>query len=118
MSRKGESVGELNGFLDAGSRIEGHLSFQATFRIDGQLTGSVSSKGDLIVGRDSSVEGEIEVRRLFVSGKVRGSVRAARIEIADGARVEADVETPVLLIDEGAHFQGHCSMESEPISEG
>ena len=117
MSRRSESVGELNGFLDADSRIEGNLFFNDTFRIDGRLTGNVSSDGDLIVGRDSSVEGEIEVRRLFVSGKVRGSVRAERVEIAAGARVEADVETPALLIEEGAYFQGHCSMESDAISE-
>lgn len=104
-------MGELNGFLDAGSRIEGDLIFQDTFRVDGSLTGKVSSEGDLIVGKESIVEGEIQVRRLFVSGVVRGAVRAERIEIAPGARVEADVETPVLLIEEGAHFQGRCSME-------
>jgi cytoskeletal protein CcmA (bactofilin family) len=48
---------------------------------------------------------------------VRGNVRAERVEIAAGARVEADVETPALLIEEDAYFQGHCSMGSEAISE-
>lgn len=116
MSRKSEAMGELNGFLDAGSRIEGDLFFQDTFRVDGSLVGKVTSQGDLIVGRESTVQGEIEVRRLFVSGVVRGVVRAERIEISPGARVEADVETPVLLIEEGAYFQGSCSME-EQVSE-
>ena len=111
MSRNSEAVGELNGFLDGGSRIEGGLYFQDTFRVDGSLVGKVSSRGDLIVGSQSTVQGEIEVGRLFVSGVVRGSVRAERIEIAPGARVEADVETPTLLIEEGAHFQGRCVME-------
>ena len=118
MNRKGNSVGELNGFLDAGSRIEGDLYFEDTFRVDGTLIGKVSSKGDLIVGDGSVVEGDIEVRRLFVSGVVRGTVRAARVEIAPGARVEADVETPALLIEEGAHFQGRCIMDSDAVSEG
>ncbi len=117
MSRKNESVGELNGFLDGGSRIEGELHFKDTFRLDGRLVGKVSSQGDLIVGRDSTVEGDIKVRRLFVSGIVKGSVRAERVEIAPGARVEADVETPALLIEEGAHFQGRCVMDSRPVSE-
>ena len=115
MNRKNEATGELNGFLDADSRIEGDLYFQDTFRLDGKLTGKVSSAGDLIVGRESTVEGEIKVRRLFVSGVVRGSVRAERVEIAPGARVEADVETPALLIEEGAHFQGRCVMDSGEI---
>ena len=116
MSRKSEAVGELNGFLDGGSRIEGELHFKDTFRVDGSLVGKVSSQGDLIVGKESTVEGDIKVRRLFVSGCVRGSVRADRIEIAPGARVEADVETPVLLIEEGAHFHGRCVMDG-PVNE-
>jgi len=116
MSRKSEAVGELNGFLDGGSRIEGELHFKDTFRVDGSLVGKVSSEGDLIVGKESTVEGDIKVRRLFVSGCVRGSVRADRIEIAPGARVEADVETPVLLIEEGAHFHGRCVMDG-PVNE-
>ena len=113
MSRKGEPLGELNGFLDRGSKIVGELHFRDTFRVDGQLRGKVSSEGDLIVGQDSTVEGDIRVRHLFVSGIVRGSVVADRVEIAPGARVEADVETPALLIEEGAHFQGRCVMDTE-----
>ena len=35
--------GDLNGFLDAGSHIEGALHFDDTFRIDGRLSGKVVS---------------------------------------------------------------------------
>lgn len=117
MSRKSDSVGELNGFLDTGSRIEGDLFFEDTFRVDGTLRGNIVSQGDLIVGRDSTVEGDIRVHRLYVSGLVRGSIKASRVEIVPGARVEADVESPVLLIEEGAHFQGRCIMDPDSVSE-
>ena len=33
----GKKGGVLNGFLDRGARIEGTLSFEDTFRIDGVL---------------------------------------------------------------------------------
>ncbi len=117
MRVKGEGVGELNGFLDAASRVEGELRFESTFRVDGRLKGKVISGGDLIVGEDAVVEGEIEVGRLYVSGTLRGSARAQRIEIAASARVEADVETPTLIVEEGAHLQGHCSMGNRPVAE-
>ena len=116
MSRKGTAGGGLNGFLDGSSSIEGELHFTDTFRVDGRLIGKVSSEGDLIVGSDSTVEGDIKVRRLFVSGVVKGFVRADRVEIAPGARVEAEVETPALLIEDGAHFQGRCVL-SGAVSE-
>lgn len=104
--------GELNGFLDAASEIQGELRFKDTFRLDGKLTGKAVSKGDLIVGKEAVVEGEIEVGGLFVSGIVRGIIRASgKVEISAGARVEADLETPSLAMEEGAFLQGKCSME-------
>jgi len=106
--------GDLNGFLDAGSHIEGDLHFEDTFRIDGRLSGRVVSKGDLVVGDQGHVEGEIHVGRLFISGTVRGSVLAAqRVEITARGKVNADLQTPSLVIEDGAFFEGRCSMGKE-----
>lgn len=103
--------GDLNGFLDAGSHIEGDLHFEDTFRIDGKLSGRVVSNGDLVVGEQGQVEGEIRVGRIFVSGTVKGSVLAAqRVEITARGKVNADLETPSLMIEDGAFFEGRCSM--------
>lgn len=110
MKRSG-SQGDLNGFLDAGSFIEGSLRFEDTFRLDGRLKGRVVSKGDLVVGEHGDVEGDLEVGRIFVSGTVRGTVLAARrVEIAAGGKVYADVETPSLVVADGAILQGQCNM--------
>ncbi len=108
---KTKGSGDLNGFLDAKSEIEGELRFEDTFRVDGQLKGKITSSGTLIVGEEGRIDGEIYVGDLFVSGHVQGLVRSTgRVEIAAGARVEADVDTPVLVVEEGAHFSGGCSM--------
>ena len=50
MFKGDEAKGELNGFLDAGSHIQGELHFEDTFRIDGKVTGKIQSAGDLVVG--------------------------------------------------------------------
>ena len=110
--RSSGAQGDLNGFLDAGSHMTGELHFEDTFRIDGKFSGSVVSDGDLIVGERGDVDGEIRVRRVFVSGTVRGSLRAAeRVEITAVGKVKADVFTPSLMIEDGAYFEGRCSME-------
>ncbi len=106
------SQGDLNGFLDAGSHMKGELHFEDTFRIYGRFTGTVVSDGHLIVGERGDVDGEIKVCRISVSGTVRGALRASeRVEIAAAGKVLADVYTPSLTIDEGAFFEGRCSME-------
>lgn len=106
-----EAKGELNGFLDAGSHIQGELHFEDTFRIDGKVTGKILSAGDLVVGEKGEVDGEIHVGRLFVSGSVKGSAEAAsRVELTAGCRVTASIKAPSLIIEDGAFFEGRCSM--------
>jgi|CXWL01.1.fsa_nt_gi cytoskeletal protein CcmA (bactofilin family) len=106
--------GDLNGFLDAGSHIQGELHFDDVFRIDGRLTGRVVSEGELVVGDKGEVDGEIEVGSVVVSGVVRGRIRASRrVEIAASGRVLADLETPTLVVEEGGRLQGQCLMLRE-----
>jgi len=108
---KHKARGDLNGFLDAGSHIQGELHFDDTFRVDGKLTGKAVSQGDLVVGENGVVEADIEVGSIFVSGAVKGTVKAReRIEIAAGGKVIADLETPALVVEDGAILEGNCSM--------
>ncbi len=105
--------GDLNGFLDAGSHINGELHFDDTFRVDGKLTGKVVSEGDLVVGEQGEVDAKVKVGRIFVSGVVRGSIEASkRAELTVGGKVYADVSTPTLVIEEGAFFEGNCQMQA------
>ena len=107
MSAKGKGGGTLNGFLDRGARFEGTLTFEEVFRIDGTLKGSVVSDQELVVGDGATVEGEIRVGRLAVSGTVRGVIHAKeRVELHAGARVFAELHTPALVVEEGAVIQG------------
>ncbi len=104
--------GDLNGFIDAGSHIHGELQFEDTFRVDGKITGKVVSDGDLVVGKQGEVDAEIKVGRIFVSGVVKGSIEATgRAELTAGCQVYADVTAAVLVVEEGAHFEGHCRMQ-------
>lgn len=103
--------GDLNGFVDRGSQLHGELRFENSFRVDGKVTGQVVSTGDLVVGDSGEVDADLQVGRIFVNGVVRGSVRASKqVQIAPGGKVFADLETPSLVIESGAHFEGHCSM--------
>lgn len=114
---KRKARGDLNGFLDAGSHIRGELHFEDTFRVDGRLTGKAVSTGDLVVGENGVVEADIEVGSIFVTGTVRGTVKAEeRIEIAAGAKVFADLETPALVVEDGAMLEGYCKMSPHKAS--
>ncbi|MEK6375690.1 MAG: polymer-forming cytoskeletal protein [Acidobacteriota bacterium] len=107
-SKKG---GELNGFLDHGSSFKGELEFEDTMRIDGRFSGKIVSKNELIVGESAHIEGDVHVGRIAISGTVVGKIVASqRVEIHRNGKVYSDIDTPALIIEEGAVFQGNCVM--------
>jgi len=107
---KGKS-GDLNGFLDRGSSFKGELEFEDTMRIDGRFNGKIISKNELIVGESATIEGDVLVGRVAISGTVIGKIVAAqRVEIHRNGKVYSDIDTPALIIEEGAIFQGNCVM--------
>src|SRR3954454_6968037 len=117
MTTKGKS-GELNGFLDRGAIFKGELEFEDTMRIDGRFNGRITSKNELVVGESAQIEGEIHVGRVAISGTVIGKIVAdQRVEIHRNGKVYSDIETPALIIEEGAIFQGNCVMgEKKPAT--
>ena len=110
---KGKS-GELNGFLDRGATFKGEMEFEDTMRIDGKFNGKIHSKNELIVGESATIDGEIHVGKIAISGTVMGKIYAAqKIEIHKSGKVFSDLETPALFIEEGAIFQGSCVMSDQ-----
>ena len=108
---KPNRTGELNGFLDRGSSFKGDLEFEDTMRIDGKFNGKVTSKNELIVGESAQIDGDIHVGRIAISGTVIGKIVAEqRVEIHRNGKVYSDIDTPALIIEEGAIFQGNCVM--------
>lgn len=112
MNFRGKAAsGDLSGFLDQGSHFEGELRFEQSFRVDGKVSGTIRSEGDLVVGEKGEIDGEVRVGRLFVSGVVRGEIHVSkRVSIHARGRVEGEVHAPALVIEEGGVLEGRCAM--------
>ncbi len=111
MKERKIEVGEIKGFLGEGTEFEGTLKFKDVMRIDGKFKGKIISQNTLVIGEPADVDAEIEVPNVFISGKVKGTIKAdARLEMHSTARISCDVFTPVLVIEEGGVFQGNCQM--------
>ncbi len=107
----GGTPGDVKAILGKGSEFEGKLRFEGTARIDGKFTGEVHSQGTLIIGEHAIIEGELNVDGAIISGKVDGDVVAkTRIELHAPAKLIGNLQSPVLIIQEGVIFEGNCQM--------
>lgn len=104
--------GRLSGFVGAGTMLTGETNFQAMLRVDGHLTGRVSSEnGTLIVGSGGRVDADIMVAAASINGTINGDIIALeRVELGRTARVVGNIQAPRLVIEDGALFEGSCSM--------
>jgi cytoskeletal protein CcmA (bactofilin family) len=101
-------------YLDRGSKVSGKLSFEGTARIDGEVDGEIIGKEGLTIGESAVITAQIRATSVTVSGKVSGDITATqRIEIRASAKVNGNITAPVLVVQEGALFEGHCSMQPE-----
>jgi len=105
--------GGLTAFIDQGSEFEGKLSFRDTVRIDGRFTGEITSENTLIVGESGEIQATIRSNTIAISGSVTGDVLANRkVVLHKTAVVDGNVETPSLVIEEGAVLNGQLKMKS------
>ena len=104
--------GTLSGFVGGGTVLTGEANFKAMMRVDGHLSGRVSSSsGTLIVGANGKVDANIEVAVAVIHGTINGDIIATqRLELGRAAKVNGNIQTPSLIIEQGAVFEGSCKM--------
>ena len=109
--RKLHDSGEWSGFLEKGVRLEGKLESPGTLRIDSHMKGTVACEAVLILGEHARVDGEIMGNSVIIAGRFDGVIHArSRVEIQAKAIVTGEIETPCLIIEPGAIFDGRCLM--------
>lgn len=104
--------GTLSGFVGTGTVLTGEATFRGMLRVDGHVTGRVSSEdGTLIIGTGGQVDADIEVAVATINGTVNGDIIARqRLELGRAARVNGNIQTPALVVEQGAVFEGSCRM--------
>ena len=110
--RKGKPASgssDLTAFIDEGSEIEGKYTFKGTVMLNGKFSGEINSSDSLIIGEKGVVNATVRAGVVLINGEVIGNVFATeRVELRGTARVYGDVEAPVIVVDEGVLFEGHC----------
>lgn len=107
--------GLLSGFVGNGTELAGEANFKGMLRVDGHLSGKIqSAEGTLIVSTNGLIDADIEVAVAQIFGTVNGDITASkRIELGRVAKVTGNIQTPSLVIEQGALFEGNCRMTAQ-----
>jgi cytoskeletal protein CcmA (bactofilin family) len=97
--------------VGVGSSFRGTLMVHGTLRIEGEFEGDILDCDRLEIGEHGLMKADVEVKEAVIHGRVYGNVRAlGSLEMKQGAHVEGDVAAVSVIMENGVHFTGRCTM--------
>lgn len=104
-------LGDVVSIIGPGMKVVGDCTSDGTIRVEGRVDGSVAASKSVVVGKDGMVKGDISTQDAIIAGKVSGSVSAeSRIELQATCRVQGDIRSRRVKLDEGGQVDGQLHM--------
>jgi cytoskeletal protein CcmA (bactofilin family) len=102
--------------LSQGIRIKGEITGSEDLFIDGNVEGKVTFRNAVLtVGPNASVKGDIDAREIVIRGRVEGKLDGAeRVQIWNSAKVNGDIRSQRIAIEDGAEFRGKVEAGKPP----
>ncbi|CAM8648889.1 MAG: hypothetical protein RJA17_1120 [Pseudomonadota bacterium] len=96
--------------IDASVSITGEVRFEKSARIDGTVTGDVTGSktkgGTLIIGATAVIKGNVCCHSVVVLGRIEGDIDSSQLEIRSGATLLGDIFYDVIEIHQGSSING------------
>ncbi|MDB5051278.1 MAG: ccmA [Fibrobacteres bacterium] len=101
-------------YICDGANFLGDIKVEHDLRIDGYFKGTIEVAGILILGPTGKIEGQVQARAATIAGKIIGNIKGIdKIVLESKSTLVGDLQTRELVINEGAIFQGNCSMQMD-----
>jgi len=102
-----------------GTSITGDIHGEGDIRVDGNLKGTLVTKGRVVIGTTGVFSGEITCRNADISGKVDGKIKVSELlALKASAKFSGDIITSKLAIEPNALFTGTCNMSGNHLHHG
>ncbi|MFP3958551.1 MAG: polymer-forming cytoskeletal protein [Spirochaetaceae bacterium] len=104
----------INSIVGEGTHFRGHLELAGLLRIDGDFTGSIKTKGKVLVGKDGRADCNIEAGTVVVGGVVRGTIASTeKVIVLASGMVIGDIYAARLVVEEGVIIDGTLSIRGD-----
>ena len=105
--------------LTHGSKMEGNITADSDFRVDGFIKGTINCSGKVVVGEQGLVDGNIVCASAEIMGEIKGNVIASdTLTLKSTSKMSGEIKIHTLAIEAGAIFVGTCEMgKNETLKE-
>ena len=110
----GPDNGEATSTIGENSMLDGAFEVTGNLRVDGTFTGTLRVTETLVVGKNGLVDAKVTAKNAVIAGTIKGDLNATeKITLQSGSRLEGEMVTSRLVIEEGVSFQGSCNTQGQ-----
>lgn len=104
----------LNLHIPKGTVTRDALSLAGALMLGGRHEADVNIGGGLVVTETGKLTGRVETASVVCRGVIRGDILArGTVHLCAQGRIEGNVKAACLQIEDGARFSGHCHLEPD-----
>lgn len=93
--------------IGPGMRVIGDCETDGTLRIEGTVEGTVRAGKAVVIGKDGAVKGDVVTQDAIIGGRVTGAVVAeSRLELQATCSVDGEIRARRIKLDEGGRING------------
>lgn len=97
--------------IAAGTEIKGSIETAANLRLEGKVQGNVKCQGRLFMSASGKITGDIRSESAALQGNVEGDIFSSDLlHLHSGSLIKGDIKAKRLVVEDGARFDGECSM--------
>ncbi|UCG13589.1 MAG: polymer-forming cytoskeletal protein [Deltaproteobacteria bacterium] len=101
----------MDSFIGPNTAFEGKICSEGSVCVEGSLRGGIEATGEVIVGRQSRVKGDIKAESVAVGGHVVGNIISpSGLEISATGRVTGDIQATTICLTPGGVLDGSSKM--------
>ena len=98
--------------------IKGDINIKGDLLIYGQVDGNINCEGLITTMKGSTVKGSIDTIFADISGNIKGDLKVQKkVSLSSSASLNGDLLASIIVIEEGAQFDGMCKMIKQQIAE-
>ncbi len=96
--------------LGPNTEFKGALKSQGDVRLEDIFTGTIIARGQVEIGQNATLDGDLYCEAVTVAGLVRGNLSATTISITDTGRVLGNLQSEKLITEDEAFIEGTVTL--------
>lgn len=113
-----KNKGTVHSLFGMGNTFKGEFILNGPLRVDGTVIGDITTDSRVHISKSGRGDGSVTAKTIDIGGKFNGKLTATdHVYIRSTATVNADIDTNLLELEEGAFFSGDCKIRNNTEKE-